>query len=65
MLLQAHPDGHQTPLAAAVQAAQGSNPTDAVTQALTQEVSLSMGISLAQFGRIRLAVWVDMCRLKA
>ena len=33
MLLQAQADGYQTPLAAAVQAAQGNNSTDAVAPA--------------------------------
>ena len=51
MLLQGQGHEYQTPLAAAVQAAQGNDPADPVAQALTQEVSLYLGNSITQFGK--------------
>ena len=57
MLLQE--DKSETPLAAAVQAAQGNNSADPVAQALTQEATCTQLISL--FIESRLVILVDLC----
>lgn len=57
MLLQE--DRCETPLAAAVQAAQGNNTADPVAQALTQEATCTQIISI--FIESRFAILVDLC----
>ena len=55
MRLHVQGDKYQTPLAAAVQAAQGKDPADPVAQALTQEVSLLIDNSITKSDRNKVA----------